>query len=255
MASATQFPQALSPDDITVQDRVRSEMGDIDGLANSIKEFGGTLVHPIQPIVLAFGYTGLVTLVAGGRRLTALKRLGVKELVHGKHYVWRDEIEDGSEEIKLKLQGIELEENLRRKEMTWQEVVLAKQRLMATMQRIHGVAQVGGRTRDEKQSGVSSGFGVRTMASMLGESPALSSQDLQLASVMSIPAIKNAPNKTAAMQTLANLIAATKPGGQNAKVAPLLSYRLVIHCKDENDQGALAIELETRGYKCDMVIV
>lgn len=258
MPTATQFqPESVLITDVIVADRVRSEMGDIDSLANSIKEFGGPLIHPIQPIVLACDeLCSRIELVAGGRRLTALKRLGVKDLVHGLHFVWRQENLDGSEEVKLKMQGIELEENLRRKGLTWQEEVLAKKKLMETMQKIHGAPSIGGRTRAEIQSGQSAGFGVRTMASMLNESPATSSLDLQLASAMTaIPQLRSAPNKSAAVQLLTNLVNAASGKPSAATVAPSLSYRIIIHCADETEQVTLATELEARGLKIDLAIV
>jgi DNA modification methylase len=168
----------INADEVVVDDRIRSDMGEIDALTNSIKEFG-----LIQPIVLGEDSTNMMRLIAGGRRFTALKRLGITRLEHGVHWVFRDE-NNRSEAGKLRLQAIEIEENIRRKDLTWQEQVLGKQMLLETMQKIHGESIVGRPTRAESRTGETQGFGVRKLAAMLGESPATTSQDLQLARAM-----------------------------------------------------------------------
>ncbi len=96
---------------INVGDRMRSELGDISRLAESLKTHG-----LIQPIVL----TPSNELIAGGRRLAAAKSLGWTEIA----YVTRDTPEGESQ-----LRELELEENVRRKQMTWQENVLAIARI------------------------------------------------------------------------------------------------------------------------------
>jgi ParB/RepB/Spo0J family partition protein len=164
----------LRVSDIDATGRIREDLGNLDELCSSIQEFG-----LIQPIVLAEDTSGHISLVAGGRRLSAIKRLGWKEIEHARHFIWRDEKPDGSEAVKLKLQAIELEENLKRKEMTWSEVALGRKRLLETMQRIHGVAKAGKPSAANKQLG--GGFGVNKLASMLGASPASVSNDIQLA--------------------------------------------------------------------------
>lgn len=91
---------------INDKDRIRKDYGDIAELAESIKTNG-----LLQPIVITLG--GL--LIAGGRRLRAMRSLG-----------WQDapvtyfEVAD---EITLRI--LEVEENVRRKAMSWQERVLA----------------------------------------------------------------------------------------------------------------------------------
>lgn len=86
--------------------RIRQDYGDIDELAESIKTLG-----LLQPIVVKLDGT----LIAGGRRLRAMRKLG-----------WTDapvtyfEVAD---EVTLRV--LEVEENVRRKPMSWQERVLA----------------------------------------------------------------------------------------------------------------------------------
>lgn len=201
--------------DITVPDRFRKDYGDIDLLSDSIKEYG-----IIQPIVLA-RINGNVELVVGGRRLSALTRLGFKELEHAKEFIWREELSqlDGME-ARYRLRSIELEENLRRKEMNWSEQVTAKAELLRLMQSIHGVASTGGRTREEIRTGVSQGFGVRKLAAMLGESPAITSKDLQIATAISVlPRLAQAPTKESAFRQ-ASILITVHQMQQVAKAAP-----------------------------------
>jgi len=192
--------ETISITDIQVSDRIRSEMGDIDALCNSIKEFG-----LIQPVVLsrAGNSTGdsdsntvLPILVAGGRRLAAAKRLGWITLKHGRDFIWREEEDD------LRRKSVEIEENLRRKELTWQEQVAGKQRLLTLMQSIHGApSQGGGLTREQRAAGTGTGFGVNKLAAMLGESSATTSKDLEIASMLkALPTLASADTKESAFR-------------------------------------------------------
>jgi ParB/RepB/Spo0J family partition protein len=169
---------------IRVEDRVRHDMGDIDELCNSIKEVG-----LIQPIVLTREYL----LVAGERRLRAMQRLGIKELIHAKTFIYNDE----TDEVRLK--AIECEENLRRKAFTWQEEILAKKRLLELMQSIHGIARPGYPSRSDSLGITSPGFGINKLASLLGESNAQTSKDIDLATLIEqVPELARADTKEAA---------------------------------------------------------
>lgn len=86
-------------EEIIVGDRRREDMGDITGLAESIRQFG--LLHPIV-------VDEQKRLVAGGRRLTACKSLGWQEV----------EVTFLGELSEDELSEIELEENLQRKDLT-----------------------------------------------------------------------------------------------------------------------------------------
>jgi len=175
---------------ITDAERIRADLGDIDSLATSIKRYG-----LIQPIVL--GHLGdEITLIAGGRRLAALRRLSVTLLQHGVHFVWRDEV-DASEDKRLRFKSMEIEENVKRKDLSWQEQVEGKRQLLQIMQAIHGVAKPGPTFKDEK------GFGTNRLAAMLGDSSANTSRDLQLAEAMAqIPGLRNAETKAQAFTQL-----------------------------------------------------
>ena len=85
--------------DVKIGQRVRDEYGDMQALADSIREHG--LLHPI---VVDSDYN----LIAGCRRLLACDRIGLKEIE-------AKVMEDISEK---ELRILELEENIRRKDLT-----------------------------------------------------------------------------------------------------------------------------------------
>lgn len=87
---------------IFVKDRQRIDLGDIDDLTESLRCFG-----LIQPIVV--NQQG--QLIAGGRRLAAATKLGWTSIdICRRETLTQDE-----------LHMLELEENIRRKDETWQE--------------------------------------------------------------------------------------------------------------------------------------
>lgn len=103
--------KSLPVDSIVVDraGRQRRELRNIDDLAESIARTG--LIHPLT-------VTREGVLVAGERRLTAIRQLGWT-------HVTVQYVEDLSE---IELHIIELEENTRREDITWQERCLAVQR-------------------------------------------------------------------------------------------------------------------------------
>ena len=64
-------PQEIRIDEIIIGERFRKDMGDVDALAESIKELG-----LLQPIVVTTSYQ----LVAGQRRIAAFKQLGKTQI-------------------------------------------------------------------------------------------------------------------------------------------------------------------------------
>jgi DNA modification methylase len=184
--------------DIDVSDRVRSDYGDIDELARSISELG-----LIQPIVI--NREG--KLIAGERRLKALTKLGINTLIHGQTFVYNDELDP------LRLKAMEVEENVRRKGLTWQEEVLAKKRLLEIMQELHGVATAGRPSRAEASGEASGGFGINKLAALLGESNAQTSKDVELAGLIELaPVLAKQDTKEAArrMAQLATAVAVSQ---------------------------------------------
>ncbi len=109
--------ETVNINEVLVENRMRRDLGDIDQLSKSISENG-----LIQPIVLtSFQENDLmiIKLVAGHRRYEALKKLGITTLVHAEHFLWRDDL--ATDEYRRN--AVELEENLRRKQMNWAEEV------------------------------------------------------------------------------------------------------------------------------------
>lgn len=191
--------------DVTVQDRVRKDLGDIDELCDSIREVG-----LIQPIVLTRDHR----LVAGERRFRALQRLGVDVLIHAKTFIYNDE------QDQLRLQAMEIEENVRRKQLTWQEEVLAKKKLLETLQAIHGVARPGYPSRSDVLGITSPGFGINKLSSLLGESNAQTSKDIELAKLIeSVPMLAKAETKEAARRQ-AQLAVTVAVALQQQKASP-----------------------------------
>lgn len=187
-----QLQEELLVADIIDTNRQRKDYGDVTGLASSIKRYG-----IIQPIVLKSNNGGGCVLVAGGRRLAALRSLGTITIYHGKEFVWRDE-DLSTPEGGLRLQAVELEENLRRQDLAWHEVVLAKARLFELMQSLNkGMSTAPGGER------MRSGFSLRRLAEMLGENHSVTSRDLDLASyVAKHPQLAAMPTKADALRKL-----------------------------------------------------
>lgn len=185
----------LSIDQVLVKDRVRKDFGNLDELCDSIRALG-----LIQPIVV----TRDLQLIAGERRLRALKKIGVTALVHASHFIFNDEQDP------LHIAAMEIEENVKRKELSWQEGILAKKRLFDIMQQIHGVARSGHPSRSDELGITSPGFGVNKLAALLGESNAQTSKDLELAELITaVPQLARAETKEAARRqaSLAILVA------------------------------------------------
>lgn len=112
--------QTVKIADIIVGERLRKDYGDLSDL-DTIETVG-----LIQPIVLNRSGDGRHELVAGGRRLSKLRTLEYQEVYHGvtcdpqkPGFVYREELPaDVRREI-------ELYENIGRKQMLWQERILA----------------------------------------------------------------------------------------------------------------------------------
>lgn len=88
--------------DIKIGTRRREDMGDVQGLADSLEKYG--LIHPV---VVDDGWN----LVAGGRRMAAAALLGWEEI----------EVRLTGELSERELRVLELEENVRRKDLTTYE--------------------------------------------------------------------------------------------------------------------------------------
>lgn len=226
----------LSIDQIIVEDRVRKDFGNIDELANSIRAVG-----LIQPIVV----TRDLRLIAGERRLRALRKIGVKDLPHGKLFIYNDE------QDKLKLQAMEIEENVKRQNLTWQETIIAKKRLLEILQKIHGVARPGHPSRSDSLGITSEGFGVNKLASLLGESNAQTSKDIELANLIEqVPMLARAETKEAARRQVALATSVITAQLQQAKNPPKTEQKWSLY---EGKFEELASNVESESI--DLVVV
>jgi len=156
----------LQIDQIKVDDRCRKDLGDINAMAKSLNEYG--MLHPV--VVLQSG-EGFFQLIAGERRLTGAKRAGWDEVPVT---IFKDRNE-------LQVRSMELEENIKRKNLTIAEQARGVKELEETKQAIFGKPRVG--VRADSQEGVT-GFGRKDTAKLLGKSVGAVTQDIQIAEAL-----------------------------------------------------------------------
>lgn len=148
-------------------DRYRKDLGDLEELGKSLQELG-----QIQPIVI----NRQNELIVGGRRLAACILRGIKV---------KAIYEDMAEPVKMRTW--ELEENLRRKELTPAEYSLAVDELHSLMRQQHGTAtsgKEGGHTLDDTAKILG-----KTRGSVIGE--------LEMAEMIkAFPELKTAKKKS-----------------------------------------------------------
>lgn len=130
--------ELLSVQSIILGDRLREDFGDINALAESIQTWG--LIHPLT-------VDADNNLIAGERRLRAMKQLGFLEV----------EVRRWEELSEIQRRELELEENLRRKDLTSYEqsknlVELAKVAKEADKETRAESAQVSKGTRGPSQA-------------------------------------------------------------------------------------------------------
>jgi len=155
-------------------ERFREDYGEIEELAVSIQRYG--LLHPI---VVEKDEEGNIWLVAGERRLKAHRLLGLEEI----------EVRFLGELNELERREIEIEENLRRKNFTWQEEVKAKAEVDRIKREMYGSAV----------KGHGGGWSIRDTAESLGDSIGTISRDLRLAkAIEEFPELAKEKNKESA---------------------------------------------------------
>jgi DNA modification methylase len=136
---------------IIVKDRQRLDVGDLDDLSHSLQQYG-----LIQPVVI----NQENRLIAGGRRLAAAIKLGWGTI----DVVFRETL--GEDDLSL----LELEENLRRLDETWQERCLHIAHIHRLKQQVAGL---DGQT-----------WGQRLTGEMLGISGCHINFNLQMAALL-----------------------------------------------------------------------
>lgn len=163
----------LGIEQIYVGDRLRKDYQDLPALIKSLAEFGQIQAIVVRPAQPEDGCTEPWVLVAGGRRFAAALKLG-----------WTHIRAENAEHLSpWKRTAIELEENLQRANMTWQEEVDAKQK----------IAQL---YKNENP-----GWSDTQTASLLHIDKGQLSRDLKLAKAMEEhPELSKASSKKAAMK-------------------------------------------------------
>lgn len=214
---------------IVVGERARKDYGDINDLKNSISRNG--LLHPIV-------IDDKFNLIAGGRRYEAVKILG-----------W--------ETVPIRLLGdltplerleVELEENLQRKDMTWQETLMLVQRIDKVKRELYGSQTPGMRTDTSEAKDAK--WGLADTAREIHQTPGNVSRDLQLARAMGVlPELHKEESKVMAfrmLKRLEKLIERELLARQTAKLPPdQLPFRL-IHA----DAKAALAQLADESVQC-----
>lgn len=163
------YQKSFPISEITVEDRFREDLGDIEELANSILNKG-----LLQPITISTEGR----LLAGGRRLKAAKTIGMKEIP-----VIVRKTEDRIDELE-----IELFENVHRKDMHWSEEA-------ALTRKIHDLML----EKDPKWS-------EKKTAEMLGVTQGRVNQRLAVVeSIKIVPELKNMKTEKDAKKAFSNL--------------------------------------------------
>lgn len=162
--------------DILIGERYRKEFLEIDKLAQSISRVG-----QILPIVIDENNL----LIAGERRYKACQMLKLEEV----EVIYRKDLTD------IEKKEIEIEENIMRKQFTWQEEVTAKAQLHKLKQQIHGPAVSGHITEGT--------WKLQDTANALGESKSGVSQDIALArGIKAFPELLKEKSKSVAFKKL-----------------------------------------------------
>lgn len=160
--------------EIKIGDRQRKIVRDLDKMALSLERYG--LIHP----VLVDRAT--MELVAGFRRLEAAKLIKWEEI----EVTFRDEASP------LQRKELELEENLMRLDLTWQEQAKARFELDVLKKKLYGSAVFD-----------PDGWSTEDTANAIGESHSILLKDLMLAKAMEvIPELEKMKTKTDALNLL-----------------------------------------------------
>jgi len=147
-------------------ERAREDLGDINGLSRSIKEKG--LIQPIAVHAEGDGFQ----LLAGGRRLAACKLAKIATIPVRIYDKPMSELERKS---------IELEENIRRLDLGYEEEVKLMRDINDLQIAIHGPKVSGARTDLGQEP---SGHGIADTAALLGRDVEGVRRDIKLAEAM-----------------------------------------------------------------------
>lgn len=213
------MPDSISITEIKINPRMRKEYGDVEALAASMSRFG-----LLQPIVLDDSNT----LLAGGRRLAAAVHLGWTEI----EAVYKRDLSDADRK------EIELDENLKRKDLTWVEEVSGLRDLYDLKQQRLG-------TRDTTKFGGKHGYGLEDASRELDRSIGSISMDMQLArGLQEFPELRDEKTKASAFKRFKRL--------QETKLRAELASRTRVRETHEDNTTDSEDDLQERlNYKPD----
>lgn len=182
--------QFIPVDRIVVStERQRSTLKDIEGMRLSIDTYG-----QLQPIIVQqrTGEDGqpVFHLLAGLRRLTAMKSLGFTEV----------EAKLRENLTELERQELEYEENTRRMSLPWYDEII-------TLAKLHRLKKVSYETALPDRFGSAIGWRLQDTAETYGVSLTKVSEDLRLADgIMKFPQLKNLTSRRQAQKRLKELL-------------------------------------------------
>ena len=176
--------ETINLNELIIEDRQRKEYKNIESLAADIQENG--LINPLS--CRRFNGSGY-RLVCGGRRTAALKSIGV---VEAPAHIYPEDTPD------LKIEAIELSENIHREQLTWAEEIAAKKRVHDLMVAVHGVKT--------STSPNAPGHSLSDTARMTGSSKGNLSDDINLAKcIEELPMLAECKTKNDAKKLIEKL--------------------------------------------------
>ena len=173
-------------EEVIMKDRARKDLGDLSHIKESAKGFAGQ----IQSLAVCRRADGKYDLLAGGRRLTALRAIH-KKVVAVRIYPESTTIEERK--------TIELVENLARLDLSWQEQVALTKEIHDHQTTMHG--HYYERDGDDDTSET---WSKEKTGKLLGRAGSMVSRDIKLAEAVElIPELKQCKTKKDARNVLA----------------------------------------------------
>ncbi len=168
---------------IDLGDRGRKQYQGIEELANSIRQQG--LIHPVA---VKANKDGTYKLLAGGRRMMAISRLGAEKVMVR---IFPEELSD------LDARTIELIENIQREDLSWAEKIHMEQRIDELQVEIYGKKNPHSGKTDAQ------GWSQADTARLLNRSKASISLDISLAKALkAVPELAKCKTKDEARKLL-----------------------------------------------------
>jgi len=198
---------------ITIEERARQEMGDLDGLEANMKESG-----LISPLAVLANEDGTFRLLAGERRYTVLKRNNVTEIPVR---IYEQELSD------LEMKIIEKAENFFRKDFEYWELDALTLEIHSLQQQLHGVPVPGPGN---------SGWTVADTGSMVG---------------ISQPQVTQAIKRATAREAFPELFENCKTASDASKVLKKIDEEVVkqvIAQKLESDKSDFSLQKLSNSY-------